>query len=307
MNKIKNLILEKYPLKIRSIYKSKTYCACDADKGSFKFKQTYLTPREIVFQYEIKKHLLNNNFTNTDSFLLSNENLPYIRRGTLLYVMTRRFDYPPADFSNEKVFKAVLENMARLHKLSRGAEFSGYVSYIEQKPNAEKDLEVIRRIKKKIKKSGSYSDFDVFFLKNFEAAGATVAACGELFNKYDLDGIIKKSAEQKTICVYALKEDDILSGGREIVFNNFERSGVAPQIFDLVNAAERHANQRGKLPLAETARIYEEALEEPVEFELFKALLDYPRKYLKLFSEYYGKNRTWAPNRFYQKIDELKN
>jgi CotS family spore coat protein len=304
---IKNLIEEKYPLKIRSIYKSRSYYACDADKGLFKFKQTYLTPREIVFQYEIKKHLLNKNFTNTDSFLLSNEKLPYVRRGSALYVMTRRVDRDAADFSDEKVFKSVLKNLAVLHNLSRGARFSDYISYIEQKSNAEKDLESLEKIKKKIKKSGTYSDFDVFFLQNFSAVADAVKTSGELFKKYDLDGYIKKCSELKTICVCALKEEDILAGKGEIFFNNFERAGVGAPIFDLAIAAERCAKQKGKFSLAQIAEAYQESAEETIELELLKALYDYPKKYLKLYNEYYGKNRTWAPNRFYQKIDELKN
>jgi hypothetical protein len=147
----------------------------------------------------------------------------------------------------------------------------------------------------------------LFFLENYAAFSYAVSASVDVFKKYDLEGMIKKSAELKTICLCSMKEDDVLAGNGEIFFNNFERAGVAPQIFDLVGAAERRGKASGKFSLAEIAAVYRDAAGENVEIELLETILNYPSKYLKLFIEYYEKKRSWAPNRFYQKIDELKN
>jgi hypothetical protein len=275
-------------------------------------------PENLLFQHEVKEYLYANDFGPIDRFFLSvggsgessAEGLPYHKVGEDFFTATMAFNAPKADFTQEEDFLAIISRLALMHKILGGAlgaaetsgtaEASGVtgskISSMPKKRNEQivpsKALEILSGYKKRIIKSGKFSEFDMLFLNGYEKFAPYISNCKLGHNNY--------------ICHNLLKEENIYIA-KHPIFTNFSAAEPAHYLYDLAYIIKRYlkTDPHGKVPLGAVLETYN-SQHSLTDFDLdfFKAMLLYPDKFINLARSYYSKKRSFAPKTYLTRIDE---
>jgi CotS family spore coat protein len=238
-------------------------------------------------------------FKTTERFYTGADGLPYALWDGGAYVMTDLLRCKEFDFICPVDFEKVLITVARMHSLMQGIEFDCDVFYGETNifEQAEKQIMFLKGIKKRIGKR--LSDFDVLFIKNCDYYIGEASAAAELLLRGGFERYMSAARLDKTICHNSLKEENILFNTNNTVYiADFSQMCVAPALLDISELIRRHGKKSGEpVSISRAVEIYSRhhALAEGGE-EIVRALLRYPRKFIKVCEQYYSKKRSWTPS-----------
>jgi len=249
----------------------------------------------VLFQHEVKEHLFNAGFETCDRFFTSKQTgLPFHKIGEDIFTVTQAYNAPHANFSDKSSFLMIAKELAHMHKHLTGAAFVHKPLNRSSLASGSKELAALEGHRKKIVKSGKYSDFDMLFLSAFEKFAPFIVISDAAFG------------HNKHVCHNLLKEENIFMCEKPI-FTNFSMAGYNHSASDLIYLLKRYlkAGTKGDLTLSDILDVYSQSNpKEQFDSKHFIKLLQYPDKFVKISKEYYSKKRSFAPKAYITRMEE---
>ena len=253
----------------------------------------------ILFQHAIKEHLHKNGFV-VDRFLISSQGMPYFKSdGNDGDVYTASFVQTGTNinFAEGNALLDVAGHIAKMHHaLSEANITASFSRRAKTGDDAVKLLENLTTLKKKLLKAGKFSDFDILFLRGYEKFAPHIAT----FNDSGL--------YTKLICHNLLKEENIYrqDDDDKIAITNFSEAAQLHCLYDLAYIVKRYikAKPQKVMSIAAILEAYAVNCQEPPDDALFRRILLYPDKFIKVTTDYYSKKRSFAPNTYISRMQE---
>ena len=250
----------------------------------------------ILFQHEIKEHLFKNGFA-VDCFLISSQGVPYFRADDGdVYTACFAQAGSNIDFTDAPAFLGVARHVANMHHILYKANITDVpANKTKIGIDANKLLENLTALKKKLLKAGRFSDFDMLFLRGYEMFAPHIVASGD--------------AESGTrhICHNLLKEENIYKqGDGQIAITNFSEAAQIHCLHDLAYIIKRYIKAKPQeiMPIGRILEAYADNCPIPLDEALFRRILLYPDKFIKVTNDYYSKKRSFAPNTYISRMQE---
>ena len=295
------------------IYRDKFGYVCATAEGPIKIQRPGLRGRSaqaynpqtfddnpiiagILFQHKAKEYLHKNDFI-VDRFLISAQNVPYLKTEDGIYTACFAHSGPNVDFTQSAEFLDVVACVAKMHHAFLRADIGSAAPMPSPKTKigegAAKSLANLTSLKKKLLRAGKFSEFDMLFLRSYEKLAPHIIAFGDEGGTY--------------ICHNFLKEENIYRQGNKIALANFSEAAQMNHLYDLAYLVKRYikAEPNDIIPLCKILEIY--MLNCPdVTFDekLFRRILLYPDKFIKVSNDYYSKKRSFAPNTYLSRMEE---
>ena len=304
------------------IYRDKFGHICDTDKGPVRIQRPYdrtghgacspdVVINNILFQHEIKEYLYKNGIL-TDRFLISAQEVPYHRNGDDIYVASYVINTPNADFTDNVVFLDIIAHVAKIHHILAMGNFSAATSQRKAKASDDgaKQMDGLQAHRKRMLKTGKFSEFDMLFLKGFDAFAPYMQAFADIPKTFANTGLTDK----KHICHNLLKEENIYCQDDSIIITNWGEAGPSHCLFDLIYIIKRYIKSAPAtlLPIDKVLDVYckhnpSSGLDAAENKQIFRHILLYPDKFIKVAADYYSKKRSFAPKTYISRMEECFN
>ena len=250
----------------------------------------------ILFQHEVKERLHESGFA-VDRFLISSHDMPYFKADGDVYTACFVQSGVNINFTDGPAFLDVVAHIAKMHHALSRANIDA-VSARASKNNSEaarkSTLANIESLKKKLLKSGRFSDFDMLFLRGYEKFAPHIVAFGD-------------ESGHEHICHNLLKEENIyMQGDSQFAITNFAETAQAHCLHDLAYIIKRYIKAKPMeiMPIGRILDIYAANCLMPLDDALFRRILLYPDKFIKVTNDYYSKKRSFAPNTYITRMQE---
>ena len=250
----------------------------------------------ITFQHDVKEQL-HESGVGVDRFLMSTQGTPYFLQGGECYIASYAQTCPNAVFSAPDEFLAVVAAVAQMHTAVAFAEDAP--PYHAKTADAGKQLANLAVLKRKLLKTGKFSEFDMLFLKGCETlAGHIEKSTANADNPLD---------NARYFCHNLLKEENVYNDNGRIIITNFSECGTGHYLFDLAYLIKRclKAQPTQTAPLDAVLDTYHK-YHPAADFHIddFYHILLYPDKFVKVTADYYSKKRSFAPKTYISRIEE---
>jgi CotS family spore coat protein len=303
-------VFKEFGVKPFSLTKERFSYICSTDKGIKIIKKNAYKKDNIIFQHEVKEYLYNAGLCNTDRFIVSLKGLPFVNLDDNLYTMTELINYRQTNFYDKDDLYKVTKALAKMHKKATYVPFSGKIFY-QDNPLAsiEKNIADINNIKKRILLQKKLSDFDVFFIKNYDFYKNALENC--LNNDYihTYHDIIKNTKNTNSIIHNLIKEENFMHHNNLVYYTGFSRCKVGYHIIDLCSLIKRYIKKapNTSCEVYNILNIYSKYNSlNKYDIGILCILLKHPLNFLKVSGLYYSKKRTWAPSSFVNKMEALE-
>jgi len=252
----------------------------------------------IAFQHVVKERLHESGI-GVDRFLVSAQGTPYFVQGTECFVASYAQTCPNAAFAVPSEFLAVVAVIAQMHAaVSFAADTPPYHA---KTTDAGKQLANLSVLKRKLLRTGKFSEFDMLFLKGCDALAGHIekwAANADAYNPLD---------NPRYFCHNLLKEENVYNDNGAIIITNFSECGTGHYLLDLAYLIKRCLKtQPAQLaPLDAVLDTYHRH-HPAADFQRddFNHILLYPDKFVKVTADYYSKKRAFAPKTYISRIEE---
>ena len=252
----------------------------------------------ILFAHQVKLFLLEKDFGTIDAnFTSIHTNEPYTQAGGDIFTATVAHCAKNADFSDYETFLSVIGRLATFHNLLKNIQFDHSPKKTDKLDSPDTTITYIQGQKRKIMKSGKFSDFDMLFLSAYEEFEKHILQTG--FFSY-------KNGHNNYICHNLLKEENTYIADQP-TFVNFARASYGHFSDDLMYIIKRHlkVDPTSTLPLAAILEAYNKNHDiSNYCTETFAQLLQFPDKFVKLSKDYYIKKRSFAPKAYITRMQD---
>lgn len=302
-------VLQGFGVVAKKIKKDKSCFVLTTETGSLTVKKSLDSCAKVTFAHEIKERLAANGFTSTDRFRLALSGKPYVEHEGSVYVCTNTLNLRETSFTDAGDVRRAVEGMALMHRLSGGAASPSKFRRENVLSQLRKDVADIAGIKRRLGQSGSLSDFDVIFLKNYDFYISQMRETLSELESTSFEEYIQESLRQSSVIHNRLKEETLLVGGDDLHIVNFGAAELGYSMFDLVSVISRYIreNPRGcELSVYDLLEAYDS--QSPLRLEdvrITRALLHFPFRFVKLLRAYYSKKRTWTPSAIFSKMQDI--
>ncbi len=291
------ILWEGYGLRFFGGNRIRTGYLCKTDKEIVEIRKVNIEKNHILFEHELKQHLIKKGFCHISTFLITKENLPYYVLDKDCYVAERPLETQPLDEEEKQTFIIGAKTLSKLHKSAKGLQSKqGYFSGEKRLEKYEKRRIELLKIKKRIEKQSSYTPLDLLIKQNFEYYIEKIEQAKELFHQAQYCDIMQKATIEKTVCHNAFKGENIQQDTNGVIFvTGFGKCSYDSTVVDLALYLRRLLKkQQCDIQTAEKMLCaYEQEM--PLSKQdkiLLLALLSYPEKFLSLCNEYYNKRRV---------------
>jgi len=305
-----------FNIKCTRIFRDKFGYICASDKGAVRLQrpsrsqavmahgayaaadQTSALLDYITFQHDVKEQLHASGI-GVDRFLISTQGTPYFMLGGDCFVAAYAQSGSNASFTDPAEFLEVVATIAKMHA---AVTIKEEVPWFIKAADASKQLANLATLKRKLLRTGKFSEFDMLFLKGCDAL------IGHITKSADVaDNPLDKSS---FFCHNLLKEENVYSddgNSGTVVITNFSECGRGHYLFDLAYLIKRclKAQPAQVAPLGAVLDTYHKHHPAANFHEGdFHHILLYPDKFVKVTADYYSKKRSFAPKTYISRIEE---
>ena len=285
------------------------------EKGYYKtadntkmIRKTKDSKEQILARHQITEHCVGAGYLWMDRYHMSLHGLPYVFSEGNHYIMTDLIRHREANFSSDEEFLKVVESLAHWHSCARGVPFSTplHSCNIPLTEIFKVQIKSLDSIRKKIRKSPKWSDFDVCTLKNYPEYRERMRQALQLLEGTGYLRRFNKAKEKNHICHSSLKEENLHISSDDIYITKLDAAMVNYQLNDLCGLIRRREKKHKDLSHSRILEVYSGIL--PLETEeevILEAMLLYPFAFIKLVMEYYQKKRSWTPVAMTNKMKEI--
>ena len=298
-------VLEQYDMTINSTRRTRGAVLCETSKGLFLLKKLTTSPRRIPILERLHQHLKENGYDRVDRFV-KNKEMEVISQSEdgEKYVVKEWYGGRECDIRREDEVLSAVRNLAILHKRMQTLQLEEDVTL-----QAEDLRKVYRRHNQEMKKVRSFirkrvgkNDFEILYLKYFEAIYSIAQAVTEVLenSRYEM---LKKGYIHGDYNYH-----NLLFCGKEIATTNFEHFQENHQVQDLYyfmrkTLEKNHWNsQMGYKMLEEYEKLSPLGKEEQLQLAISLA---YPEKFWKAANSYYRSSKVWLPVKNVEKLETV--
>lgn len=310
MDNLLDIIIDKFGLSIESAVKDRSCYIIETDSGNFVAKKSAASKDHIIFQHKVKEFLFAKSFCNTDRFLLSCNDLPYINRGDDLITVSRFYRLREADFTFKPDAEKVSEMLGYLHSLTENYNFSQVdtVFMPDMISEYKKGIVFLQGIKKILKAGKGLSDFDVTVAKSYDHYYKRAEAAVKLFHELETIGLLNK---RLVICHNLVKESNFLIDEEgETFITEFSKISAAHPVFDISRLLQRilkSASRNSHVDIISVKSLLNSYMKfgelDDHDIKMLYAVLIYPHNFIKACMSFYNKKRTFVPVSVKNKLD----
>lgn len=306
-------VCREYGFVCKDVYKDRNRYMCAIDGGLIVVRQARLAPDAIPFVHAVKEALWNSGFTAIDRFVAASDGRPFVEVGGEVFTAFAHIPGKDTNFGDKSEFTAIVRTLGQMHKISGTPGFykpelamnfnkeicAGYIG-----AGLRKQLSVMRNFRKNTLHNGRLSDFDVFFLKNFDDYERLMVKSLTLWED---ERVAEYIGATPSLAHNSIKEETVLMSDGIVYITSFDDCSADSSVFDLTSVIKRHLRTGGGLPLGCVLDIYNR--ENPLSdaaVRALKAILLTPDKFYKTSIKYYSKKRSWTPASFSGVIEDQK-
>lgn len=305
-----------YPVKITESKKTSSGYILN---NKYLLKPTELSSERLIFVHTAIKYLHQQNFSNAECFIETNEGAPFCQFDGKNYILTKYQPCATFSFDEKQDLEIATELLAKLHLASKDFTEEKATSLMESQkfpftvkcPLGE-TLSLFTKRYNEIKKfirlsAGSVNAFELSFHR---IAGSFCNMAEESIKKLEISDYDK-------ICVMAKKEGCLCHRnytGHNIVKSqpptivNFDDVAIELPVFDLANMLRRCLRKcNGSIEEALfILKVYDRI--KPLsksDIEILKALLLFPQKLWRISNKYYNSKKSRYEKTALSKLEEI--
>ncbi|MCD7761837.1 MAG: phosphotransferase [Lachnospiraceae bacterium] len=302
-------VLEQYELEVTGTRRGRGYWYLDTSGGPGILSEYAGTENRAQFQNRVMRAVCEGGYGNVDEILPNKEGALVSRDWEeKRYVVKKWFPGRECDPSNETEVLRAVENLARLHRLTRVEEED--TCYVARPPLEELRAwnAQLRKIRTFVRTRQKRSMFEQMFLESCEQYLAQAAeAVSQLSRVNDLLEEFR-TEHNGCVCHGDYSHHHVLICGYEIATTNFDCCRFDFQVNDLyrfmrkilekhdwnVRFGMRMLESYGRVqPLSHTER------------RLLYVRMLYPERFRKLAGTYYGGNKAWISRQYSDKLVKM--
>ena len=288
------------------------------EQGVKCLKKSRLSPRELLFIHDVKEYLAQKGFKNTDRFILTGEQLPFVVYNGSPYTLTNWVTSREADYNLPDELILVIRTLTDLHRISEGF-YSKYTPperhlwdrwlqrYSCRLSELDKFYNIISGNKRK-------SEFDQKYLRHFNYFYRQGETFLKLLAHSPYDKIAEEGLRKRNVCHHDFSCRNLLiTPANHIYLIDFDYCICDIRLHDLGSLIIRNMKtNKWDLELARFILKYYHALY-PLsrdEFEVLWIFLIWPQDYWQVGLQYYEEKQPWPKKKFLKlinkKIEDIK-
>lgn len=286
-----------YGLKLYNIMRTRRGLIVRTDKGVKELRKTNSDFKTIVFENEVKKHLYNKGFHNTDIYLETQEGMPYFVQNDQCFVLSEYVPVKEIDLEDLETAKKAASTLATIHSLSQGLTVEGKSNLGRLTNMCQKRRAELKHIKKWINNQSKYSPVDIIVVKSFDYFFDRTSRTEKILTSSAYEDITRIAREKGTVCHLNYKGDNVRQkeGSDKLYVTGFEKSAYDCTIWDLAEFIRRQMKnpQCTEKTIDEILKSYTQVL--PLgdeEVKVLGAMVLFPAKYFKILNGYYNKRKV---------------
>jgi len=294
-----------FNFKCKKIQKEKSGIVIATDQGAKLLLRSRACIDAIMYCHDVKEFLFDKGII-TDRFHLSAHGLPYLITGGETYLLTDYYNCPDGLFADSAAFLAIISELAKIHS---ALKFNTVSRPAQPRPllgdEADKSIGNLRATRKKLLKTGRFTDFDMMFLKGLDFFGNSLDNWIQLNNGSEIMAL--KAEGIAFVCHNLLKEENINNNNGKITIINFAEASPGHYIYDLAYIIKRYIlSAPPALSLHQILESYTTHNEiSRIEIKFLRELLLFPDKFIKIADSYYFKKRPFVPKAFSLRMEEI--
>lgn len=317
-------VLEQYHIEVSSTRKIRGAILCDTNEGLLLLKEAAISEKRVPMLYKLCSHLKENGYERVDQ-ILPNEagNLVSTGEDGVTYLVKQWFHGRECDMKKDYEVLEATKNLARLHKImEKPFDLAGEVPAAGAPEEAEavqtelfrgNDLRKeykrhnreLKKVRSFIRSRVSKGDFELAFLKHFDAMYQWADAVGMRLAQSSYGRIYESSVGRGTFTHGDYNYHNVMMTSQGMATSNFDHFRIDVQVSDLYyflrKVMEKHLwNEKlgdnilsiynGIKPLGTD------------ELEYMALRLAYPEKFWKVANTYYHSNKAWIPVKSVEKL-----
>ncbi|MCI9169016.1 MAG: CotS family spore coat protein [Dorea sp.] len=307
-------ILEKYNIDVNSTRKVRGAVLCDTSRGVFLLKEVSAPAGRILSLCELYAHLMEHGYDGVD-YIEPNADGDYITdfEDGKKYMLRRWFRGRECDLKKPAELLEASGNLAKLHmimrvKLSQGTKTERLCQEYERH---DRELRKVRRF---VRSQTSKGEFEIAFLKHFDAMYQWAQIAGDMLAKSDYERLYQESAAGNCLTHGEYNYHNILMKSEEmygsaaqiLATTNFDKFKQDIQVEDLYYFFRKVMEKHGwKERLGDNMLNAYSAIcpLSDTEMEYLKIRLAYPEKFWKIANSYYHSNKAWISVKNVEKLN----
>ncbi len=299
-------ITAKYIKKIKYIYNVKT------DRGSFIIKKTDADSDKIRFVNDVKNRISRKGCRMFDEFLTAENGEPFAEVDGERYIMTGAVrQAPEADYGSTGDVANIVRGFGRFHRAAvfgSEKELEGYYGR-DMGEYFNNLFGKLKRVRRAVYRKRRLDDTDYTFLRSFEYYYDMCVKALAGMEKSGYRACEAKARQGGQIIINNADEENMFLYPDGVFMTDMMRMGVGARLEDLRQVILRYMkkNSELKLRVEDIIKIYREVNTfSDEEIALLRYMLLFPERYIKTYSDYYGKGYVFTPVNVKEAVRKLE-
>lgn len=290
-------ILEQYDINVKGTRKTRGAFFCDTEQGLFLLKEAGISEKRVPALYRLGEVLKEAGYTGIDQILPNREgNYISVSEDGSRYMLKHWYYGRECDIRRNRELSMGAKNLAGLHLLMTVP----MEEYTLQEPHLrdvyESHNRELRKVRKFIRSRTTKGEFELQFLKEFDALYEWAKAAVSALEASMYDTLYTESMEKNHLVHGEYNYHNILMTSEGMVTTNFEKFRKNVQIEDLYYFLRKAMEKHGwNVHLCDCMLNAYSAIR-PIserEMEYLKLRFIYPEKFWKIAGSYYRSNKAW--------------
>lgn len=309
MEQLSDEILNAFGEKVVVIKKIQRYgiYVCKIDRAEVCIKRFRGTEEMALYIHNIKKLLKSKNFNNIEEDILTIDGEVFFKHNGDIYICYKKVDGEKFDITNSQNILFLVSELGRLHNCLNSTYIENCIS---QKFLIKSNYENFKKIKKQVTKNKKKNDIDFFFLKMYNKYEGMILESIKELEFLDFENYENMAISLSDICFNSFDENNFAISNKGLSFKDFTFAKSGCQLLDLSKLIykyvkvcyEENVETVDINYLIESYRASNELTTR--ELLIFKAILNYPEKYINNMNRHYEKKRSFVPTETVAKLDK---
>lgn len=301
-----------FGLKTNNVRRGRGSVLCDTNKGLIQVKVLEISEDRLHFEYEMKDFIAQNSNIKTDQYLLTLSGSYIAEYDNKKYIAKKWYDSNELNIRDQGELYLSTKKLAQMHEVLKEVPASYITKQIhvskELPPLLRKRTTEMKKVRSYIRKKGSWSDFELLYLKNFEHFYEQAIIAEKLLTQMDYDRLNVQGDNTDSICHGSYNQHNILISGQDLSIVGFDKCGIGLQIQDLYIFL-RKVLEKNNWNLELGSKLIKSYNEEKQiteeEKKILYILFMFPEKYWKIANFYYNAGKAWISKRSQEKLNTI--
>lgn len=274
-------------------------------------KRNDSSKERISFNHLVKTHLYKNGFKNTDIYVTSVDDMPYVELEGELYTLSHRIEGIEAQFDSPADTARSAVALAAMHKASGGASYDlvKYSFAVKDLGSLERlfchRVNELKKFKRLSAKGKSLFDYEYNKLADYfiEEGERTII---DLRNS-SYTQLVEKTLSNQNICHHDFTSHNVIFNSLGTYITGFENCCIEIKEYDIANFLRRKMRRTG-WSLSDAKNImdnYRSVLPmSEAELDMVRIILRFPQKLWRIVNKYYNSRKSWCERSCLEKMSD---